>query len=605
MKRQTRPRINRLIFSVALGGLLLGQGVVFPTDLHAAQSAPSRVGAMVEAKAFEQAAALLESQWQAAPQDTTVALQLLRLRLVLNQTEAAEAMVQQAQSQSPNSIDTLLLSAMASYGLAVDQDDPNRESQALSSLNALLTQTSPLNETNPTVLFVQGLAHSLNGNLEKAEVCYLKALHLSPNHTLALLGLSDVYLSQKQKKLAVPLLQQLLELAPNDVDTLFLMGRLYFEKENPEQALILLNQSRQADTIERPRRLLLQAECYRLLGKQPEAILAFEGVLRAWPQRADLWVKLGHLYDASGEMGKGLRAFQTAYQLQPEIIKPFITDALSTLWNETPQLAAPLLDRLPQIAPDRDDLLLLAIENHMWLSIEGMQPTQSTLQTLSESLQSRPQSDGVDLVLADIQLESLKNQGLTEGLRKTLEDLDTTSSPTASVQKALMLHQPLVAQQALNQIPAAALDEILVARIALWGLGLWSQNQVQTHADLAMWTPQLTQWTQSQTRLYRANWTNALLFVRAKQYNEARKALAIMTHHNPLSAQAQLLYAEIEAQAEAMDALDTALQNAMVLGLSTPQERETHTRLQKIADELHRRDCELAKPSSSEPPSQN
>jgi tetratricopeptide (TPR) repeat protein len=153
----------------------------------------------------------------------------------------------------------------------------------------------------------------------EARAAYEKALtQLEPeNHPAILRGIARTYFQEKQPDKAVQVLQQALQIKPDDVESLRLIINLLVaqgKEKEAEQYMAMLPQGQTVD----PATLLNIGIKYYNEGKMAEALDEFNRVVGENPTLPDAYYYRGLAYLAAGKTAEAKADFQKLLELDPK-----------------------------------------------------------------------------------------------------------------------------------------------------------------------------------------------------------------------------------------------------------------------------------------------
>lgn len=289
------------------------------------------------------------------PNDAPVLVDAGLSNLLLNRLDDAQAQLERAISLQPNH-------PMAHKYLGDIYDrkgDLNRAEEHYQKTMQLVPMGSaPARQAQFKLTLIGGLRALSNDQMAEAARLFEEALAMEPGNSLVKLNLATAYRGIGRQTEAEQLLHGLLEENPSDLDARLRYGALLFEEGKLEEAARELEevmakgqggpQARQAgqfltelyktaqgkevqnriveERIAARRALVIQdpdnreawldlAVIYLNLRRTPEAIEAFENVIRLDPAHERVQHTLAELYDEKGDYSKAVPAFTRALEL--------------------------------------------------------------------------------------------------------------------------------------------------------------------------------------------------------------------------------------------------------------------------------------------------
>lgn len=140
-----------------------------------------------------------------------------------------------------------------------------------------LEEAISLQPDQPVFYVELGGTYALLGELQPAQAAYQKAIELAPDAPVYYRALGEFAIQYQiqVRELALPAAQQALLLAPEDADSLTLLGKIYLMLEDFEAALQVLKQAQQISP-QHPSTLLNLGLAYLYLGDTQQASVLIE-----------------------------------------------------------------------------------------------------------------------------------------------------------------------------------------------------------------------------------------------------------------------------------------------------------------------------------------
>jgi tetratricopeptide (TPR) repeat protein len=158
--------------------------------------------------------------------------------------------------------------------------------------------------------------HEQAGRFRDAVAAYERASALSPHDPYLLTKAGLVNLRAERTGAALPYLQKAHELAPDYLDALQGLVRVYTAMRDTQQALGTLDRISALSSGDAPANVEAGL-IYRSLGHPREALRAFEEALKANPDLYQVHAELGVLYYERRDYEKAVQAYKTALRLNP------------------------------------------------------------------------------------------------------------------------------------------------------------------------------------------------------------------------------------------------------------------------------------------------
>jgi tetratricopeptide (TPR) repeat protein len=166
-----------------------------------------------------------------------------------------------------------------------------------------------------------GMLHSLQGEFDVAAACYEQGMRLSPTDPEPAAALASYWAAHGDADQAVGFLEEAVKRAPGYPDLFRRLGALESARKNDRAALAAFERALEINPLFTGARLEM-AETLSRLERWREAIKAFQGVLDAGLDSADIQIQLGQCYEAKGATQKALVIFKSAALRYPEDTRP-------------------------------------------------------------------------------------------------------------------------------------------------------------------------------------------------------------------------------------------------------------------------------------------
>ncbi|HEX6865093.1 MAG TPA: tetratricopeptide repeat protein, partial [Thermoanaerobaculia bacterium] len=191
---------------------------------------------------------------------------------------------------------------------------------ALKSMSAAQAQAVAAQQ-GPSVLDVieEGNQLLTQEKFAEARAAYEKALaQLEPeNHPAILRGIARTWFQEKQPDKAVEVLQQALQIKPDDVESLRLIINLLVAQGKEKEAEEYIARLPAGQTVDPATLLNLGIKHYND-GKMPEALEEFNRVVTENPNLPDAYYYRGLAFLASGKSAEAKADFQKLLELDPK-----------------------------------------------------------------------------------------------------------------------------------------------------------------------------------------------------------------------------------------------------------------------------------------------
>ncbi len=209
-----------------------------------------------------------------------------------------------------------------------------------------------MKNANPSFALMQkAVALHQKGQVAEAEAAYRQVLNTTPRHADALRLLGGLYLQINQAEQAIPCLQQALSLTPNQPELLNNLGVALCSRGQLNDALQCYQQAIQiapnyAGAIDN------LGQLYYSAGKLDDAATCFERSLQLNAQNPGAYVLLGDIYQLQGSPDKAIARYQEALRQLPD--HPDILTKLGNLLRDQGRSAeaCAIYQRLAQLKPN-------------------------------------------------------------------------------------------------------------------------------------------------------------------------------------------------------------------------------------------------------------
>ena len=187
--------------------------------------------------------------------------------------------------------------------------------------------------------------------LDRAVNQHEKILEIEPNDTDSLLKLSGFYQALEQPDKAEGVLKRLLEIDPDSAEGLANLARLYLSQGKTEEAVEALEKVRDSGEAG-PQDLATLADLYERMGRNSEAADLYERVREMGASNAALSASLARNWALSGEYERALNEYKALSREEPN--NPEYQLRLSQLYRQKRRFkdAWKHLDQAAELAPD-------------------------------------------------------------------------------------------------------------------------------------------------------------------------------------------------------------------------------------------------------------
>jgi tetratricopeptide (TPR) repeat protein len=169
----------------------------------------------------------------------------------------------------------------------------------------------------------QGNEHLNKLQFGEAEKCFQSALKADANSIGARIGVARICILRKKNNEAENLVNDALQLAPQDADALCLRGLLYMRNEQWKEAIPYLEKARKADPkLALP--LIHLARSYRKIGNLHAAEEAARNAIALNAKNAKAHAELAVVLIKSKKFSDGISEFVEAIRVNPFYIRPYL-----------------------------------------------------------------------------------------------------------------------------------------------------------------------------------------------------------------------------------------------------------------------------------------
>lgn len=209
-----------------------------------------------------------------------------------------------------------LYHALAWSGLGRIHTAAGRHAAALACHEKALA----LDSSQPAALLDYAYALEMAGYDEQARTAYRDYLTQMPNDVYGHRALARLLIQGDQLDEALTHLDQLLALAPNDIEARYQRGYLHYTQGDFEQALTDLRAVTRA-WPDRISALHLMAGCLLQAGRHKEAVEVETKAIALDPACGECWLILAHALYGLGETREALHAAEKASSLDPQDVR--------------------------------------------------------------------------------------------------------------------------------------------------------------------------------------------------------------------------------------------------------------------------------------------
>lgn len=279
------------------------------------------------------ATAIYTAYLQSHPKSLAAELALAQIAIRRFEYPKARTILEAALAQHPESAVTAAnlgrLFQLWSNSPAGKVADNSRNYLALAQEH--FRQAIALGPNNALVLTYVAEWQLQQDDLISAEKGLDKAIQINPRCVEAFQGLTRFYMKARDTRRAKDAVLHAMDLDATDPMNYFLTAQLLAASDHPAEAVKYADKSEQLDFGRLPERDYLLATQYEKLGESQKAIQYYTNLTVYTPREAQVWLKLGDLYDTLNQSKKSTDAYRHALALKPDIM----TDMLQQARNNT------------------------------------------------------------------------------------------------------------------------------------------------------------------------------------------------------------------------------------------------------------------------------
>ncbi len=228
-----------------------------------------------------------------------------------------------------------------------------------------LDRASALNAGSPRVLYARGLIYELQEEEERAEEFFVEASRNGPMFIKAHEKLSEIYENQGRHSEMLELLEQIVEISPNNPDRQTRLGKALLGSKRVTEAKRAFSKAMILDTQAMAARTAEIGEAYLAHGLIEEAENAFKASLDANPDNIFVYNRLAIALRRQSKFTEAIEFYEKALTMDPDEEYLYYNLAMVHLSAENPDLAKTALQKALSIQPDFQDAfeLLASINN--------------------------------------------------------------------------------------------------------------------------------------------------------------------------------------------------------------------------------------------------
>jgi tetratricopeptide (TPR) repeat protein/peroxiredoxin len=210
--------------------------------------------------------------------------------------DQAESAFQQAFRDDPSSAEAL-------YGVGSVYLNQNKNAAAREAFERAVKLTASYPTTLPDSWNNLGVIATREGRNADSIACFQQALKLNPQYLLSLDNLGNAYRLQKQWDAARKVLEQALQVAPDDAEANYSLGMVFAQTGDNEKAYEHLQRALKARP-DYPEALNNLGVLYLVTRRRDEAVASFEECIRVAPAFDQAYLNLARVYALEGARDK-------------------------------------------------------------------------------------------------------------------------------------------------------------------------------------------------------------------------------------------------------------------------------------------------------------
>jgi tetratricopeptide (TPR) repeat protein/peroxiredoxin len=194
-------------------------------------------------------------------------------------------------------------SAEACYGLGSAYLNQQKTAEARVSYERATKLHASYPDTLANAWNNLGLLATQEGHTDEAIRCFQEAMHLSPDHLIALTNLGNAYRLQKSWDAARKAFERALEVSPNDPEANYGLGMVFAQAEDTAHAYEYLQRALKSRPAY-PEALNNLGILYLRTQRRDEAVASFEECIRVAPAFDQSYLNLARVYSVEGAPDK-------------------------------------------------------------------------------------------------------------------------------------------------------------------------------------------------------------------------------------------------------------------------------------------------------------
>lgn len=196
---------------------------------------------------------------------------------------------------------------------------------------------------------------------------FLRVMELAPNFNKSYLNCAKVYMELKEYTAAIPVLDKLLAIEPDNWEAMLLLGSCYCEMDMLSVGIRMLDRSLEANPDNLTAFILL-SEAYVNLGDEKEALRIMERALAMNPDSSAAMRFLADLYMSQERYGEAIALYDSIISSKPQEYQAYYRLAECYSLNEQNFCAVDILQSL--LAKKKDDVSAMLLLAKLYLDLE-------------------------------------------------------------------------------------------------------------------------------------------------------------------------------------------------------------------------------------------
>jgi len=251
-----------------------------------------------------------------------------------------------------------------------------------------------LNPESPMVLANLGMSYLRQNEpelLDEALFAFEKSIRFDKDIVLNYIGLSELFLKKRNAGKALSYANKALRLEPNNPQTHYTLGNVYFTIGKNREAIKEYKRSIELNDSA-PARIYL-ALLYSQLGQKAQAIEQYEAALKISPQNIVALNNLAWLYMGSNKLANAINVAKKALEISPD--SPELKDTLGWIYyvNGNYQKSVELLLEAKKGLPDIPDILY-----HLGKAYYKLGDYEKAQENLEEAIELNPNYENADII---------------------------------------------------------------------------------------------------------------------------------------------------------------------------------------------------------------